>query len=150
MVVYSITCLVLSTGPDSTTIAWCLILQNIIAPIVGAEIALISIVFWRENDHLPRQAREKRGGRDGQKSDGVLAGTAARPMMIEMSAKYAAAIQGAVNCADNLTLYALSATLNGLFLDSGGCRPLPLSADIAEEKVEEQAGECVGFICLST
>ena len=69
-------------------------------------------------------------------------------MMIEMSAKYAAAIQGAVNCADNLTLYALSATLNGLFLDSGGCRPLPLSADIAEEKVEEQAGECVGFLCL--
>ena len=54
---------------------------------------------------------------------GPFAGALNRPIMVEMSPKYAAGIMGAVNCADNLTLYALSATLNGWLLDNGGCRP---------------------------
>ena len=32
----------------------------------------------------------------------------------------AGAIQGFLNCADNLTLYALSSTINGWLLDQGG------------------------------
>eukprot|EP01045_Picozoa_sp_COSAG04_P012947 COSAG04_NODE_893_length_9595_cov_4.687763_3_plen_293_part_00 len=103
-VVSVLACFILATGPEANTIAFVLIFQNIVAPILGA----------------PNRA-----------------------IMIEMSAKYAAAIQGAVNCADNLTLYALSSTLNGMFLDAGGCRNCAAddheSPGCRDEETQEQA-----------
>ena len=46
----------------------------------------------------------------------------AGPIVMEMSATYAAAIMGVLNAANNLTLYAISAQVIGPMLDAGGCR----------------------------
>ena len=69
-------------------------------------------------------------------------GAAGAPISVDMSPKYAAAIMGALNCANNLTFYAISANIIGYWLDAGGCRKVDAAANADPPQVWRMPGRC--------